>query len=259
MTTRIGILGTGHLAEFVIRGAAGKGFAFTVSPRSADRAAGLAQSHGVQIARDNQALVDGVALVLVALPAAEGLSILQGLRFRPDHSLLSAMAGVGAEALAAAVAPARVAISMMPGLANAHGLGPCLLYPDRAEWRPFLSALGPVHALPDEAHFATAASFGALSGASFFWMEALIDWFCARGLSPALARQLVAETLRGNAEVLLREAMPLDEIRRGIATPGGITELLVADLRQGAALDRWGQAMDLVLRRMTRPPATEVN
>lgn len=254
MTTRVGILGTGHLAEFVIRGAAGKGFAFTVSPRSAERAAALAQSHGVQVARDNQVLVDDNALILVALPAAQGLSILQSLRFRPDHSLLSAMAGVGFQALSQAAAPATVAVSMMPGLANAHGQGPSLLYPDRSEWQGLLRALGPLHALQHEGEFTTAASFGALSGASFFWMEALIDWFCARGLAPDLARQLVAETLRGNAEVLLRETMTLEEIRRGIATPGGITELLVSDLRQGAALDRWGQAMDLVLQRMTRPP-----
>ena len=35
---------------------------------------------------------------------------------------------------------------MMPGYANALGVGPSILYPDDAFWRPFLAATGPVQA-----------------------------------------------------------------------------------------------------------------
>ena len=247
---RIGVLGTGHLAEFLIRGAEGLGYHFTVSPRSADRAAALAASHGVNVARSNQAVVDGCDLVLVCLPAAEGVDILRGLRFRAGQSVLSAMAGARLAAVAAAVAPAAAACAMMPGLANAHGLGPCLLYPARTEWEGFLAALGPLHVFGDEAEFVTATTFGAMSGAVFFWMDALIGWFAAQGVDPAVARRLVAETLRGNAEVLLREAAGLEDIRRGIATPGGITEALVRVLETRGALEAWGGGMDVVLQRV---------
>ena len=83
---RIGILGTGHLAEFLIRGAGGR-YDFVVSPRSAARAAALAASHGVGVAPDNQAVVDGCDLILVCLPAAEGVEILRGLRFRAPRNV----------------------------------------------------------------------------------------------------------------------------------------------------------------------------
>ena len=43
--TTIGILGTGHLAEFLIRGASGKGFRFLVSPSR--RAQSLARLESV--------------------------------------------------------------------------------------------------------------------------------------------------------------------------------------------------------------------
>lgn len=246
---RIGILGTGHLAEFLIRGAAGR-YDFTVSPRSAGRAAALAARFGVEAATSNQAVVDGCDLVLVCLPAAEGLDILRGLRFRAGQSVLSAMAGVRLAALAGAVAPAAAACSMMPGLANAHGEGPCLIHPARAEWAGFLSGLGPLHVFEDEGEFVTATAFGAMSGAAFFWMDALIGWFVARGIAPDVARQLVAGTLRGNAGVLLQESASLEAIRTGIATPGGITEALVARLEDRGALAAWEEAMDLVLRRV---------
>lgn len=246
---RIGILGTGHLAEFLIRGAAGR-YSFTVSPRSAARAETLAASHGVAVAVDNQSVVDACDLIVVCLPAAEGLGILRGLRFRAGQSVLSCMAGARVAEVAGAVAPAAAACAMMPGLANAHGSGPSLLHPARAEWEAFLGALGPVHVFGDEADFVAASAFGALSGASFFWMEALIGWFSAQGIEAGVARRLVAETLRGNAEVLLREVAGLDEIRAGVATKGGITEALVAGLEKRGALAAWGAGMDAVLRRL---------
>lgn len=247
---RIGVLGTGHLAEFLIRGAAGMGYQFTVSPRSAVRAAALAASHGVEVAGSNQAVVDGCDLILVCLPAAEGVEILRGLRFRAGQSVLSAMAGARLAAVSAAVAPAAAACAMMPGLANAHGVGPCLLHPGRGEWAAFLGVLGPLHVFEDEGEFVTATAFGAMSGAAFFWMDALIGWYAAQGVDAATARRLVAETVRGNAEVLLNESGSLADIRTGIATPGGITEALVRVLERRGALAAWGEGMDVVLGRV---------
>lgn len=248
--TRIGILGVGHLAEFLMRGAAGSGFSFLLSPRSPERAARLGAEFGATVAADNQAVVDGADLVLVCLPAADGLGLLRGLRFRAGQSVLSCMAGTRIAPLAEAVAPARAACAMMPGLANAYGMGPSLIHPDAPDWLPFLSACGPVHAVADEAAFTAATSFGALSGASFFLMDRLIRWFTAQGLEEGAARQLVAETLRGNAEVLLRDPAPLSVIRRGIATPGGITEMLVSRLERDGGLSAWDHGMDDVLRRV---------
>lgn len=245
--TTIGILGTGHLAEFLIRGAAGKGFAFLIAPSR--RAAGLT-GPGVTLAASNQEVVDRADLILACLPAATGLAILQGLSFRPGQSVLSAMAGTRAAPLAAAVAPAAAHCTMMPGHANAYGVGPCLLYPPDPVWADFLHCLGPLHSFIDEAAFVTATAFGALSGASFFLMDSLTQWFAHNGLPEAEARRLIAETLIGNATVLLQDPAPLTEITPGIATPGGITEALVRSLTREDALTAWHRALDTVLTRV---------
>ena len=248
--TEIGVLGVGSLAEYLIRGAQGTPYQFVVSPRGAERAKTLAASYGVKIAASNQAVVDQTDMVLVCLPAAQGLEILQGLVFRRGQSVLSTMAGARIGPLRAACAPADGFCAMMPGFANAFRAGPSLLFPPDRAWQHFLSQLGPVHEFDAPELFETAAVFGAMSGASMFLMRQLADWYSAHGLPPKTAQRLVAETFRGNAEVLLQAAEPLEDIVRGVTTPGGITEALVATLKAQNALGAWDQAMDKVLARM---------
>ena len=192
--------------------------------------------------------------VFVSLPATTGAEELARLSFRPGQPVLSAMAGTGLERLRSVIGPARAAVGMMPGYANALRMGSSILHPDDGFWRDFLSRVGPVHGFDDEKTFTAAAAFGAFSGATVGWMAHVIGWFEAQGLPPDTARALVAGTLRGNAEVLLREDRPLDDIARGVTTPGGITELLVATLAGREALAAWDEGLDRVLARIGGEP-----
>lgn len=247
---KIGILGIGNLAAYLVQGAQKAGHQFVLSPRGAMKAAQLAERYGCEVAASNQALVAACDHVLVCLPAAEGLTILQGLTFGAGQSVCSAMAGASLQDMKAAVSPACVTLSMMPGYANAFSAGPTFLYPANPDWAQFFASCGPVHEMADDRSFETAAVFGAMSGASVFLMRHLAAWYEAEGLDAGTARRLVAETLRGNAEVLLQSDEPLDAICKGVTTPGGITEQLLSDLGHDGALDSWHAAMTRVLHRM---------
>lgn len=247
---KIGLLGIGNLAGFVVQGARGAGHEFVLSPRNADKAADLARCFGCTVAASNQAVVDACEMVLVCLPAAQGLDILRGLSFRAGQAVCSAMAGASLSDVQAAVAPAGATVAMMPGHANAFSTGPTLLQPPQPGWAAFFAACGPVHELASPREFETAAVFGAMSGASIAFMRHLADWYQAQGLDPGVARRLVAETLRGNAEVLLQADEPLETICQGVATPGGITEQLLSDLTAAGALDAWHRGMTRILHRM---------
>jgi pyrroline-5-carboxylate reductase len=248
---RIGILGVGNLAAYLVRGAQGAGHTFVLSPRGAERAADLAAQFSCEVAASNQAVVDSCDHVLVCLPAAEGMAILRGLTFCVGQSVCSAMAaGASLEDVRAAVHPAEGWLSMMPGYANAFSVGPTLLYPPNPGWARFFAACGPVHEMADARSFEVAAVFGAMSGATVFLMRHLAAWYESEGLSPEIARRLVAETLRGNAEVLLQADESLDAICQGVTTPGGITEQLLGDLNRDGALDSWHKAMTCVQHRM---------
>lgn len=248
--TPIGLLGVGHLAELMVRGLQGSGYRLVLSPRNADTAARLAAEHGCEVAVSNQAVVDAAEGVFVCLPAATGAEELARLSFRPGQPVLSAMAGTGLARLQSLIGPARAAVTMMPGYANAYGVGPSLLHPEDGFWRDFLAKTGPVIAFDSEASFTAAATFGGFSGASFGWMAQIIHWFEARGLPPDTARTLIAATLRGNAEVLLREDRPLEDIARSVVTPGGISEMVLATLSERGALEAWDAGLDRVLKRI---------
>lgn len=248
----IGILGVGHLAEYLVEGLRRGPVAhdIIVSPRNAAKAHSLADRFGVRVADSNQDVVDRCDQILVCLPTATGRDTLAELNFRPGQSVLSAMAGTSQSQLVPLVAPASAHVTMMPGAANAIGCGPCLLFPDLDEWRCLLSDLGPVVVLDSEAQFDIAAVFGGLSGASFAWMNALVSWFVDQGLQPDMAQQLVAATLKGNAEVVQQPGAQLALISTGVATPGGITRQVVDHLNDKEALAVWGAALDAVLARI---------
>lgn len=248
--TTVGFLGVGHLAALMVRGLAGQGYRLVLSPRNTAMAARLAAEYGATVAASNQDVVDAADGVFVCLPPASGADVLSGLAFRPGQPVLSAMAGIGLTRLQSVTGPARAAIAMMPGYANAFRVGPSILHPDDGFWRDFLSKVGPVHAFADEKTFTAAATFGAFSGASFGWMTHVMAWFQSHGLPPETARALVAATLRGNAEVLLREDRPLDEIARSVVTPGGISELALKSLFKSDGMTAWDDGLDAVLRRI---------
>jgi pyrroline-5-carboxylate reductase len=159
------------------------------------------------------------------------------------------MAGIGLAALRELASPATAAIAMMPGLANAHGAGPSVLYPENAAVRALLQHLGPVHVYESEAAFTAASVLGAFSGMSLLLMKQVTEWFEANGLGAADARKLVAEIVSGNAAVLRDSPAKVDEIIHGVATPGGITEQGWRMTEQGRG---WPAALDAVLHRISK-------
>lgn len=249
----LGILGVGGLAGSLVRGLSGLGHQMVLSPRNLNLSAQLAEAHGASVATSNQDVVDRSDALLVCLPAEAGVQELGRLTFRPGQTVLSIMAGVDRLSVSRAVAPARAFLSMMPGYANAHGLGPCLLHPSDPFWSGVLGPLGSVIPLDDEPAFTVAATFGAFSGATLDLMARTISWFESQGLPPEVARALVAGTIRGNAEVVLRDPATLAEMSSRVTTPGGITTQLVGFIQERGGFDAWIDGLDAVHRRLNHP------
>jgi pyrroline-5-carboxylate reductase len=249
MTVRLGFIGTGNLTSFFVEGLARAkaDYDITVSDRNHQHSAELARRFGVKVHTRNQTIVDENDLIVVAVLPQQAVEVLKPLRFREGHTVLSVMAGVTLDTLREQVAPAACAISLMPGLANAHNVGPSALYPANAAIEAMLAHLGPVHVYADAETYAAAGTMGAFSGMSVLMMRDCIAWYTANGLDPADARRLVAETLRGNATMLLESPLPMEQVARGVVTPGGITEQGRKILEAGGS---WGQALDAILTRM---------
>jgi pyrroline-5-carboxylate reductase len=244
----VGFIGTGSLACYFVEGLvrAGVAWKIMVSHRNAAKAENLRLRFGVTVA-ENQDIADAADLVVACLLPSAAPGVLRPLRFRPDQTVLSVMSGSSLETMRELVAPAAVALSMMPGLANAFNAGPSVLYPDNAAARALLEKLGKVHVFESEAIFMAASVMGAFSGMTTLMMRDAMEWFERHGLCKSEARQLVAEILKGNAISLLESPLPIEELARGFVTPGGITEQGRKIIDRGGS---WNEALDAVLHRL---------
>lgn len=103
MIDRIGIIGTGAIAEAIVDGirvANGDRPTIILSPRNAQTASSLARRHpNVHVGEDNQAVVDAAPTILLAVRPDAVREVLGDLRMPGDGVLISAVAGWSIEAL----------------------------------------------------------------------------------------------------------------------------------------------------------------
>ncbi len=101
----IGFIGTGAITEAMVRGLMAEPPAaarILVSPRNADTAARLAADFAaVEIAADNQAIVDAVDVVVLAIRPQIAEEVVRALTFREGQSVISLIAAVDRDAVAA--------------------------------------------------------------------------------------------------------------------------------------------------------------
>ena len=247
----IGIIGTGQLAKYIITGIhkVRAPYRFIVSPRSKEVAKELKIKFQVDIANDNQDILNSCEKILICLPAKNSLTELNKLNFRKDNILLSAMGGINQEDICTATNIISVHTTMMPGYANVYNIGPSLLFPEQQFWYTFLNFLGPVFVCKNKREFEVAATIGAISGASFSFVRSLTTWFEKNGIDPSFSHELVVQTLKANLEILSKEDKTLDEIIGGVTTPNGITEQLNKELNKAGAITAWQNGLDDLIKK----------
>lgn len=249
-----GVVGVGSIAAAVVVGLC-EGVAqpptVLLSPRNAAQAADLAGRFGsVSVAADNQAVVDGSDVVLVAVLPQQVEAVLADLVFADRHAVVSAVAGVELDALRGWVAPAtRVARAVpLPAVARREGVTP--VYPPLPEAVALFDALGGAIAVDDAATYEALTVSSATVAAHFAYLGAIADWLVAHGIEESAARSYVAATYVGASESLRTAPVDFDELISEVATPGGLNEQFARHLRAAGAVDAVSSGMDEVLARL---------
>ncbi|MCP4898014.1 MAG: NAD(P)-binding domain-containing protein [bacterium] len=248
MPERIGIIGVGHLAVYVVEGfqRAAPDLEITLSPRSEKRSAKLAERPGITVAVDNQSVANSSDLILVMTRPLDIEPVCRAIRFRMGQEVVSTAAGVTLERLEGIVAPA-VPSRSMPITCAAINRSPTLLYPDRARVRTIFELLGSVIAVANEDQFTTASAIPAFYGWVYALFDATTRWTEQAGLPAEISRKLVLETARGAAEMgLANPQAELGELLDSLATPGGITRKGLKELHEREALMAWAEALQIV-------------
>jgi len=252
-----GVLGVGALASAIVTGLCDGGPdapSILLSPRNAETAAALAARFpSVTVAADNQAVVDGSATVLVCLRQAHA-GVLADLVWRPDHVVVSAVAGLPLSRLAGLVAPAgQVARAVpMPEVANRGSATP--VHPPLAPVLALFDRLG--GALPIEDGDQFEAIFTALGTvAPFFeYLGVLAGFLVDHGLPADAAQRLVADSFTGVLSTLAAAEEPdFAELVKEYAPPGGGNAQFSAALHAAGVFEAMRRSLDTVHERLTAP------
>jgi pyrroline-5-carboxylate reductase len=226
--SRVGFLGTGHIAAPMARALARKGHAITVSERNAEVAADLADAGLGIVVAPNQQVLDASDAVIVSLRPAVWQTVMPGLNFRADHAVLSVMAGVPLEALAAACAPAtNLSIFLPLGFVEQGGC-PLPVLGDPAALTALFGADNPVLPVADAAaltaHFAASTSVSAVLVA----MQAAMDWLADRTGDADGAEVYVSNLIAGYLRALDKAAAgDLARDLAGLASPNTLNRRMV--------------------------------
>lgn len=245
MNNVIGIIGAGHLASYTVAGLrkAGNASEIILSPRNAAVGRQLAQRYGCRRANSNQEVVDRAGTILLAVRPEAVDAALQECRFDKRQLLVSCVAGVPLDRLAAA-RPAAV-VRAMPLSSAEYGVGAIPVFPAHETVNTLFGQIGKVVELASEAQFEEATVIACYSGWLLELFGSMSDWLIGQDFSPESARDLVGEAACGAAELTRQQKdKSLAAILDGIATEGTLTRTGLDMLRQEGAFGYWPETAE---------------
>jgi pyrroline-5-carboxylate reductase len=248
-----GVLGVGAIGAAIVTGlceSAEEAPKMLLSPRNAAIAAGLARRFAtVDVAADNQAVVDGAQVVIVCVRPLVAQAVLAELRFPADRVVISAMAGVPVATLERLVAPATdvARVIPLPSVARRDGITP--VHPPNATAAALFDRLGETVELADVTAFEAFSASSATIAAHFAYLSTIAAWLESQGIPAPAATRYVASMFAGLAEPT-RSGERFEQLAREHATSGGINEQFLAGLEEGGTFEQVSLSLDRVLDRL---------
>jgi pyrroline-5-carboxylate reductase len=244
--TRLGIVGTGVMAEAMLAGLLERDLVapadvLCTHPR-ASRRESLSAKHGVRTSADNRDATRDTDIILLGVKPQMLAGVMTELRgsLRPEQLVISIIAGASTAALGEGLDhPALV--RSMPNTPAQIGRGVTVWFATsevdergKARTRAMLTALGREFEVPDERQVAMAT---AVSGTGptyiFLFIEALTDAAVHLGFPRHIARELVLDTMQGSAEFALQSGKHVAELRDMVTSPGGTSAEALYQLERG--------------------------
>ena len=197
-----------------------------LSPRSAARSEALADRFPqAKVMPDNQAVVDGSDIVMIAVLPSQVVEICSTLRFRPDQIIVGVAAGWPPSQLRPLVAPAETVAQLIPLPMITLGVGPVVLYPSIPEVETLLAGCGTLVVLEREEQVGVLSAGSSVMSSFFAFQNAAIEWIVSQGFDRAQAAGYVTSQLHGLAsESIAMDPAELPAAVEEHETPGGLNE-----------------------------------
>lgn len=256
--TTFGVLGVGSIAESIVIGlcSASEAPEVVLSPRNAERAARLAARFPtVEVASDNQEVLEVADVVVVCVLPAQADDVLSGLRFRADQAVVSAIANLSMARLRDLVGPAREISRSIPVPAVARGASQTPVHPATGSGSELFGRLGGTLPVAEESAFEALSAASATVAAYYDYLAAIAGWLVDHGVEEVAARRYVAARFEELGPELRGSDVDFSVLAGAHSTPGGLNEQLARELRGAGIPDAVRSGLDGLLARLLPPPS----
>jgi pyrroline-5-carboxylate reductase len=243
---RLAFIGCGTMGEAMVRGLLAQHLVspdrMVASHPRQERAAELADRHGIQTTTSNAEAVDDATIVVLCIKPQFFDEVAADLadRIDPKTLVLTIVAGVRMAHVVHTLSTSEV-VRVMPNTPGQIGRGISVWTASdtvdeagRERARTILTALGSEEFVTHENELDMAT---ALSGTGpayvFLFMEALIDAGVHLGFSRRMSSRLVYETVRGSLEFAIDADVHIAKLRNQVTSPGGTTAEAQYQLEKG--------------------------
>jgi pyrroline-5-carboxylate reductase len=261
---RVALIGGGNMGRGLIGGLIARGLPagqIAVADLNEAGLAALTRDFGVVTTMDNATALRGAQVAVLAVKPQQMASVVTALR--PALSvakplLLSVAAGIRAQDLARWAGPGIPVVRAMPNRPALVGAGASGLYADvtvtpaqRGLADLVMAATGLAVWVDTEDQLDVVTALSGSGPAYFFRLaELMAEAGVARGLKPAVARALAAQTLAGAGQLVAAEPdADLARMRAEVTSKGGTTEAALASFAARGLDETVRLAMDAAARR----------
>lgn len=256
---RIGLIGTGAMAEAIMRGMIHKGLVRSRQIVGYDvrqeRLSQLQHDLDIDVAADIEQLMHTVDIVILAVKPQHISDVLLTVspHIRSGMLFVSIAAGVALQRLEAGLGGAAPVMRVMPNTPALVGSGVSAMSRGAHATeqhenvvRAMFAAVGTVVSVSEELLDAVTGLSGSGPAYVCLVVEAMADGGVAAGLPRDIALRLAAETVRGTGELLYR-ALDHGEhpavVRERVTSPAGTTAAGLAALESAAVRSAFAQAV----------------
>ena len=251
---KLGFIGTDRIATAVIKGfcsSSVKNTTINLSPRSKSNSTYLARIFpNVTRLKSNQLVLDNSDIIFIALPAKDSKQILSNLKFNKNHTVISFIPFLIHSELAKLVKPAKRISRAIPLPAVESRVCPIPVYNGNSTVMKILDFIGQPVKVEDEDQLHTLWVLTGFIASYFDLLKELSAWAKFNGIKEKIANQYLLNMFHSLAFLVLKgKQIQLNEIVRKAATPGGLNEQVVKEIRNKKANKAYAIAAENLLKR----------
>ena len=254
---KLGFIGTGKIASSVITGICNSKISFTkilISPRNKKIAQDLKKKFKkVEIAKDNQEIVDNCNWVFLSITPTVGEKIIKELKFKPNQIIISFISTITLAELKKAIKVKAKIIRAIPLPPISLKKGPVPICPPNKEVKDFFNKIGTTVEIKNEK---SSINFWATSGmmAPFYeLLRVMTDWLVKRGIKRNNAQKYITSLFLALSEdAVANSKKDLKYLVKESQTPKGLNEQGVRDLTKSGFYKKIEKTLNGIHKRLNK-------